>query len=479
MILACLLSAGALSGCSSEGEGGSSGGSSGAGTGGALAGSGPKASSGGSASGAGGSAGAGSGGGGAAGKGGSAGTSGGAAGSAGTNAGVGGTGGNAGGGAGGAGAGGTGDAGSAGIAGAGSGGLGANGGSGGSSGSAGSAGTGGTAGALECPPAATLKEAADCTGRLIGAALAASHLSESGYATAAREHNYATAENEMKWGSIQPQRGQFNFGPADQIVNFAMQNGMKVKGHTLVWFDQNPSWVTSISNANELRTAMADHIEGVMDHYKGKITEWDVVNEAWVTPGRTGDGTPTLRDSVFSRLLGESFIDEAFIAARAADPDATLIYNDFANEGLSDKSDHIYEMVKDMKMRDIPIDGVGMQMHVGVNTAPSVADVTANMQRLAELGLKIYVSEMDVNGCAGYDADEQRAWYHDMVAVCVAQPACVAFTIWGITDKYSWLNGSQDDSMCSGGQSPRPLLWDDNYGKKPTYTGVLEALLGE
>jgi endo-1,4-beta-xylanase len=355
------------------------------------------------------------------------------------------------------------------------------GGSAGLGGAAGHAGAAGAAGAapLDCPPATTLKQAADCTDRLIGAALAASRLSESGYATAAREHNYVTAENEMKWGNIEPSRGSFSFGSADQIVNFATTNGMKVKGHTLVWFDQNPSWLNSITSATDLRDALVDHINGVMDHYKGKITDWDVVNEAWISTGRTGDGEVTLRDSVWSRVLGESYIDEAFVAARAADPEATLIYNDFANEGLSDKSDHVYEMVKSMKMRGIPIDGVGMQMHVGVNTAPSVADVTANMQRLAELGLKIYVSEMDVNGCAGYSPEEQRKWYHDMVAVCVAQPACVGFTVWGITDKYSWLNSSTDDSMCSGGESPLPLLWDDNYMKKSAYTGVLDALLGK
>jgi endo-1,4-beta-xylanase len=223
---------------------------------------------------------------------------------------------------------------------------------------------------------------------------------------------------------------------------------------------------------------MVDHIRGVMDHYRGKITEWDVVNEAIITDGRYGDGNPRLRDTVFSRLLGPTFIDEAFMAARAADPNVLLIYNEFANEGLSDKSTYVYEMVKSMKMRGIPIDGVGLQMHVGVNTMPTAADVGTNLQRLADLGLKVYVSEMDVNGCAGYTLDQERTQYHDMVAVCVAQPACVGFTVWGITDKYSWLNTSTDDSRCTGGQLPRPLLWDDNYGKKSAYTGVMDALLG-
>jgi endo-1,4-beta-xylanase len=135
-------------------------------------------------------------------------------------------------------------------------------------------------------------------------------------------------------------------------------------------------------------------------------------------------------------------------------------------------------MVSGMKMRGIPIDGVGMQMHVGVNTNPTRAQVESNLQRIADLGLKVYISEMDVNGCAGYTPAQQRTQYHDMVAACIAQPACVAFTVWGITDKYSWLNTNTEDSLCASGQLPRPLLWDDNYGKKPTYTGVMDALLG-
>ncbi len=351
-------------------------------------------------------------------------------------------------------------------------------GAGGSTAQGGTTGSGGT-GTLNCEPAATLREAAECTGRLIGAALAASHLGENDYASAAREHNYVTAENEMKWGSIEPSRGNFNFGSADQIVNFALDNDMKIKGHTLVWGEQLPSWVEGISSATDLRAAMVDHIKGVMSHYKGKVSDWDVVNEVFITDGRTGDGNARLRDTVFSRVIGPSYIDDAFIAAREADPDALLIFNEFANEGLSDKSDAVYAMVKDMVERGIPIDAVGMQMHVGVNTNPTVEEVTTNMQRLADLGLKVFVSEMDVNGCHGYTPEETAAYYHDMVGVCVAQPACIGFTIWGVTDKYSWLNTSLEDSQCSGGQSPFPLLWDDNYGKKSSYTAVMNALLGE
>jgi len=169
------------------------------------------------------------------------------------------------------------------------------------------------------------------------------------------------------------------------------------------------------------------------------------------------------------------------MAAHQADSGALLIYNEFAAEGLSDKSNAVYDMVKSMKMRGIPIDGVGLQMHVGYNTNPTAADVAANMQRLADLGLKVYISEMDVNSCAGYSDAQEKAQYHDLVAACVAQPACTGFTVWGITDKYTWLdinNNANSAAGCATGVLPSALLWDTNYNKKSAYTGVMDALLG-
>jgi endo-1,4-beta-xylanase len=285
----------------------------------------------------------------------------------------------------------------------------------------------------------------------------------------------------MKWDQIEATRGTFTFGPADQIVTFAMQNGLKIKGHTLVWHKQLPTWVTSLTTAADVRKAMVDHINGVIGHFKGKVTVWDVVNEAYITDGKTGDGNPRLRDSVFSTVIGPTFIDEAFMAARAADKDALLVYNEFASEGLSDKSTAVYNMVKDMKMRGIPIDGVGLQMHIGYNTNPTAADVATNMQRLADLGLKVFISEMDVNSCAGYSDAQEKAQYHDMVATCVAQPACAAVTVWGITDKYTWLdinNNANSAAGCATGVLPSALLWDTNYVKKSSYTGAMDALQG-
>ena len=343
---------------------------------------------------------------------------------------------------------------------------------------AGVPGTGGeTATGPFCDLQTSLRRAGECTGLLVGAALAGSRLGESAYANAAREHSYVTAENEMKWNTVERTRNGFDLGPGDQIVSFASQNGMKVKGHTLVWHSQLPAWVSALNNANDVRAAMINHISRVVAHYKGKVVAWDVVNEAWTTPSKTGDGAATLLDSVFHRYLGPGYIDEAFQAARQADPAAKLYYNDYSAEGMNDKSNAVYEMVRDMKMRGVPIDGVGIETHVGTpNDTPAPAEIAKNMQRLAALGLEVVISEMDVNGCDGHGAEEMRGIYHDIVEVCVRQPACTALTFWGVSDRYSWLN-SFSESGC-GGRSPQPLLWDNNYDKKPAYTGVMEALTG-
>jgi endo-1,4-beta-xylanase len=296
---------------------------------------------------------------------------------------------------------------------------------------------------------------------------------------ATSEFNYVTPENEMKWGNIEQSRDNFNFTAADQIVNFASQNGMKVKGHTLVWHNQLPDWVQNLGSADEVRSAMVNHIKKVMAHFKGKVTVWDVVNEAWANPNDWVNGEPMMRNSVFKQKLGESFVDEAFVAARAADPDVKLYYNDFRSEAVGQpKGDAIYEMLKGMVERKVPIDGVGLQMHLGApNDKPAIEAIIANMQRIADLGLEVVISEMDEHVCDGETPDAQGKRFHDIVAACVSQPACKAVTFWGIGDAGSWLN-DWDELNCNG-KRPAGLLWDDNLKKKPAYTGTLDALNGQ
>jgi endo-1,4-beta-xylanase len=324
------------------------------------------------------------------------------------------------------------------------------------------------------PPAATqvepLRSGASATSRLVGAAVKTSLLrSDSTYAeTFAHHFNYVTAEFEMKWGQIERQQGQRNYGPSDEITSFAEARGMRVKGHALVWHGDSPAWFDSLSSP-EARIALEDYIRTTVGRYRGRIAAWDVVNEA------IADSGSGLRDTVYLRKLGAGYIAEAFRLARAADPDALLIYNDYGGEGLNRKSDDVYNLVRDLLAQGVPIGGVGLQMHLDAASRPATADIARNIRRLAELGLLVNISEMDVrvarvSGDLPAKLEEQRRVYHDVIAACVAEPRCHAVTFWGFTDRYSWIDSffGPDD----------PLLFDDAYRAKPSYFGTLDALRG-
>src|SRR5262249_24096541 len=162
--------------------------------------------------------------------------------------------------------------------------------------------------------------------------------------------------------------------------------------------------------------------------------------------------------------LGDGYIEEAFRAAHEADPDARLYYNDYDIESAYKKADAAYEMVADLVAKDVPIDGVGMQMHTrSRDEDPPVSEFIANVDRYLALGLEVVISEMDVRLCTGTTLEQAGQRYHDIVAACVARPGCSDITIWGITDQYSWLNSKTNTCVDSG--APRPLLWDDSYGE--------------
>ncbi len=211
---------------------------------------------------------------------------------------------------------------------------------------------------------ATLAAAAQESGRYFGTAIAAGKLGDSQYTTIAnREFDMITAENEMKINATEPNRGQFNFTQGDRIYNWAVQNGKRVRGHTLAWHSQQPSWMEQTSGSS-LRQAMIDHINGVMGHYRGKIYAWDVVNEAFAD-GNSGGR----RDSNLQRT-GNDWIEVAFRTARAADPAAKLCYNDYNIDNWSwAKTQGVYNMVRDFKQRGVPIDCVGLQSHFNSQSA--------------------------------------------------------------------------------------------------------------
>ncbi|SFF29887.1 endo-1,4-beta-xylanase [Actinoplanes philippinensis] len=297
--------------------------------------------------------------------------------------------------------------------------------------------------------ATTLGASAAAKNRYFGAAIAASKLGDSTYTTILkREFTSVTAENEMKWDATEPSRGVFNYSAGDRILNQAQSNGQKIRGHALAWHSQMPGWAQSLSGST-LRSAMLNHITQVATHYKGKIHSWDVVNEAFAD-----DGRGSRRDSSLQRT-GNDWIEAAFKAARAADPGAKLCYNDYNTDGVNAKSTAVYTMVKDFKARGVPIDCVGFQSHL-TNNAPG--DYQANLQRFADLGVDVQITELDISG------SNQAAAYTAVTKACLAVSRCTGITVWGIRDSDSWRTGTN------------PLLFDASGNKKAAYTAVLNTL---
>ncbi|ADI13053.1 putative glycosyl hydrolase [Streptomyces bingchenggensis BCW-1] len=311
-----------------------------------------------------------------------------------------------------------------------------------------------SAAASDSVQASTLGAQAAQSGRYFGAAVAAGRLGDGTYSTILdREFNMVTPENEMKWDTTERSRGSFNFGPADQIVNRATSRGQRVRGHTLVWHSQLPSWVSSIGDANTLRSVMNNHINGVMGHYKGKVYAWDVVNEAFAD-----GGSGAHRPSVFQNLLGDGFIEEAFRTARAADASAKLCYNDYNIENWTDaKTQGVYRMVRDFKTRGVPIDCVGFQAHFGTGGPPASFQTT--LSNFAALGVDVQITELDI-------AQAPTTAYANTVKACMNVARCNGLTTWGIRDTDSWRAGE------------KPLLFDGNGNKKAAYNSALTAMGG-
>ncbi len=301
--------------------------------------------------------------------------------------------------------------------------------------------------------ASTLGAQAAQSGRYFGTAVANYKLSDGTYSGILdREFNMITPENEMKWDTTEPSRGSFNFGPADSIVSHAQAHGQRMRGHTLVWHSQLPSWVSSISDANTLRSVMNNHITQEMSHYKGKIYAWDVVNEAFA------DGSSNHRSSVFQNVLGNGFIEEAFKTARSVDSSAKLCYNDYNIEDWNAaKTQGVYNMVKDFKSRGVPIDCVGFQSHFGTGGPPSNFQTT--LSNFAALGVDVQITELDI-------AQASSTNYSNTVRACMNVSRCTGITVWGIRDSDSWRSGDS------------PLLFDNNGNKKAAYSAVLSALGG-
>lgn len=305
--------------------------------------------------------------------------------------------------------------------------------------------------------------------------------------TAGVEYNLLEPENAMKFSVIHPTADSYDFRGADSVVGFATARGMAVRGNSLVWHNQLPSWVTNqlsssdysnCSNVAEskrvsLRTILRDHITTLVARYRGKVAIWDVVNEAFDDSSK-----PKRRNTIWQCALGPTYIDSAFVWARLQDADARLFYNDYGAEGTGVKADSVYNLVSSLRLKSVPVDGVGLQMHGGLSTSnakdfkgPTSTSVAQNMDKLIGMGVEVEITEMDVKLINPTPAmwQAQGRVYAEMLGVCLARPRCTAFVTWGFTDLWTWDNPGFPKS---GGWTD-PLPFDQSYLHKPAFDSLL------
>lgn len=289
--------------------------------------------------------------------------------------------------------------------------------------------------------------------------------------------NQMTAGNIMKMGYLHPQENTFTFDQADAFVTFANANGSNVHGHTLIWHAdyQVPAFMTNYTG--DFGAMLKNHVQTIVSHFQGRVVSWDVVNEALAD-----DGQPTvnniLRSTIFSQKMGQDFIDQSFINARAVDPQVDLFYNDYNIEAGGQKTANLLSLIDGMRSRGVPITGVGFQMHVTIDW-PSISAIESSLKAVADRGLKVKISEMDVSMKSAYTsftpdaALRQQQRYHDIIAAYLrAVPAAqrAGITVWGVWDADSWIN--------QPGSPDWPLLFDGNFQAKPALQGFEDALLG-
>lgn len=315
-------------------------------------------------------------------------------------------------------------------------------------------------------PCATLRECADRKQVQVGTYLNGAWFPDPRFKDiVATEFNLAVISSGFYWDSIEPSRGQFDFSAVDEQLAFAKSRNMQTGGHALLLAESPyiPDWLAKGNfSRDELEQVLRQFIVQVMTRYKGQFDMYIVVEDPPIPPD-------TGRD-VFFHQFGYDYIDLAFQIARETDPSAILLYNAAGDETPNGTATGLTRsIVQRLKAKGL-VDGVGMEMHLDAMTAPSKEDVSATMQ---SYGLPVYITEMDVGlkdvpGTLEERYTRQAQVYGDMFSACLESGVCKSFSVWGIGDKYSWLERESADAD--------PTLFDDDLKPKPAYFALLDAL---
>lgn len=320
-----------------------------------------------------------------------------------------------------------------------------------------------------------LRTLADKKGLFIGAAVDIELLqtSEEYRNLLAQEFNMVTPENTMKWWALQPEKGVYTFKDADEIVVFAMDNNMAIRGHTLIWDKKLPKWLTEANlSRDEVEGFIKNHIQTVVSHFKGQLYALDVVNEALTSAG--------LEEAFLFNIMGPKYLHQVFQWAHEADPEVKLFYNEWGADMPNEKFEAMYKILEVMVSEGVPIHGVGLQMHIGLGSAklaediPPAGGVKAAIERLGKLGLEVHITEMDVQIQAGVGSTTERLEaqaevYKNVLQEALSCPNFKALVQWGVDDKHSWIHEFT-------GEHDAPLLFDEDNKPKPAYFAIKQLL---
>jgi endo-1,4-beta-xylanase len=334
-------------------------------------------------------------------------------------------------------------------------------------------------------PDGSLKAHAQRHGLLTGAAVDVRLLnSDEIYARVLREqYSVLVAEGAMKWKALRPAPDKYSFGDGDTLVAFAERNNIQVRGHNFVWHEALPDWFASSVTKDNAKQYLVDHIMTVGTHYKGKIQSWDVVNEAVLPKDGRSDG---LRKSPWMDLLGPDYIDIAFRTARQADPHALLTYNEYGVEYDNDEDEQrravTLKLLRRLKAANVPLDAVGIQSHVKAAQPSTFGNgLRSFMASVRQMGLQIYITELDVNeDDLPYDDVARRddaiaEVYRQYLSEVLAEPAVKAVLTWGVSDSHTWLNNGPTHKRKQQNRPQRSLPFDNDYRPTESFFAIRDS----